>query len=170
MKRVITAGVIGALAVAGIAASAPAMGPADPHTSAGGHGSQPGVTIEPLASATILEKVRDQSAGINLRTDGRKAMLTASITVEPGGSFGWHSHPGPVFVAVTKGAFTLHQVENQRCRRRVFGPGDAFVEDGERVHLGVNEGSEPVRIFATFLAREGTTRFSQDESPPGACR
>ena len=97
-------------------------------------------------------------------------MLTASITVEPGGSFGWHSHPGPVQVAVTSGTFSLLQVESRRCRKHTFGPGDGFVEDGGRVHDGRNEGSEPVRLYATFLARAGTTEFSQPEPTPKPCR
>jgi hypothetical protein len=73
-------------------------------------------------------------------------MLTESITGDPGGSLGWHSHPGPVQVAVTSGTFSLHQVETRRCNKHTFGPGDAFVEDGGRVHLGRNERSEPVHI------------------------
>jgi quercetin dioxygenase-like cupin family protein len=134
------------------------------------HSMQPGVTIKPLALATFGESVRAGSGGIQLRTDGPKVMMTASIAVEPGGSFGWHSHPGPVQVAVKRGTFSLVRVENQRCRTRTFGPGDAFVENGGRVHLGHNEGPRPVRIFATFLAPAGTTDFSKDEETPEVCR
>jgi quercetin dioxygenase-like cupin family protein len=158
VKRIITVGLFSAVALAPMGASL-----------ASGEAEQTGVTIEPLANATIAERVRAQGAGVNLKTDGPKAVLTARITVEPGGSFGWHSHPGPVFVSVAKGTFTLRQVENRRCRRRTFGPGEAFVEDARRVHLGENEGSEPVRIFATFLARARTTEFSNDEDPPKLC-
>jgi quercetin dioxygenase-like cupin family protein len=158
VKRIITGSLIGAFALAPLGASL-----------ASGEAEQEGVTIEPLVNATIAERVRAQSAGVNLKTDGPKAVLTARITVEPGGSFGWHSHPGPVFVSVADGTFTLRQVENRRCRRHTFGPGEAFVEDGARVHLGENEGTEPVRIFATFLARARTTEFSREEDPPALC-
>lgn len=168
MKRSVTAGLVGVVALAGIGASALATGGHTQHSS--GHAHQSGVTIEPLAHATIGEKVRAEGVGIQLRTNGPKDMLTASITVDPGGSLGWHSHPGPVQVAVTSGTFSLHQVENRRCNRHAFGPGDAFVEDGGRVHLGRNEGSEPVRIYATFLARAGTTEFSRPEPTPKPCR
>jgi quercetin dioxygenase-like cupin family protein len=159
MKRIIIAGLIAAFAVAPTGASL-----------ATGKAEQSGVMIEPLASATIVEKVRAQSAGVNLKTNGPKAILTAAVTIEPGGSLGWHSHPGPVFVSVAKGTFSLHQVENRRCKRRTFGPGEAFVEQGRRVHLGRNGGSEPVRVLATFLARARTSEFTQRESPPDACR
>jgi quercetin dioxygenase-like cupin family protein len=175
VRRSITAGLIGVVVLAAIGASALATG-GGKHQSSGhaqhasGHLHQSGVTIEPLAHATIGEKVRAEGVGIQLRTNGPKDMLTASITVDPGGSFGWHSHPGPVQVAVVSGTFSLTQVENGRCRTHAFGPQDAFVEDGGRVHLGQNDGSEPVRLFATFLARAGTTEFSRPEPTPKPCR
>jgi quercetin dioxygenase-like cupin family protein len=155
--------------VAALAASAMASG-GDPRPSGHDHAQARGVTIRPLAGTTIDEEVRAGSGGIQLRTNGPKAMLTAEITVEPGGTFGWHSHPGPVLVGIERGTFELVRVENRRCRTHTFGAGDGFVENGGRVHLGRNAGSEPVRIFATFLARRGTTVFSQPEDPPEACR
>jgi quercetin dioxygenase-like cupin family protein len=135
-----------------------------------GHDPMAGVTIEPLASAEIGAEVRAEGNGIQLRTNGPKAMLTARITLEPGGSFGWHSHPGPVLVAVDRGTFSLTQVESRRCKTHRFGAGEAFVEDGGRVHLGRNATGERVRVFATFLASAGTTTFSRPEATPEACR
>jgi quercetin dioxygenase-like cupin family protein len=157
-------------AIAAVAAAAAAAGGGPEHRAGGGHEHQAGVTIEPLASAEIVSRVRAEGNGIQLRTNGPKATLTARITVEPDGSFGWHSHPGPVLVAVERGTFALTQVESGRCRTHRFGPGEAFVEDGGRVHLGRNDGGERVRIFATFLARAGTTEFSRPEPVPAECR
>lgn len=169
MKRIITAGLVGALAAAGLGTSAPA---GNDREQGGGHrhAQAAGVTIEPLAHATIAAKVRAGGDGISLKTNGSKDVLTAAITVEPGGSFGWHSHPGPVLVAVTKGTFSLFQVENGRCKKQKFDPGDGFVESGRRVHLGLNEGTTRVRIVATFLAQAGTTEFTRGEEPPAQCR
>jgi quercetin dioxygenase-like cupin family protein len=169
VKRIITASLVGVIAAAGLGASAPA---GNDREQAGGHrhAQATGVTIEPLAHSTIAEEVRAGGNGISLKTDGAKDVLTVRVTVAPGGTFGWHSHPGPVIVSVTKGAFALHQVENGRCKRREFGAGDAFVEPGARVHLGQNEGSKPVRLYATFLARTGTTEFTQGEPVPDQCR
>jgi quercetin dioxygenase-like cupin family protein len=156
-------------AVAALAASGLASGDdSEPSSAHAGHGQK--VTVEPLVHSTIGAKVRADGSGVSLRTSGPKDIMTAAITVEPGGSFGWHSHPGPVQVAIADGTFSLYQVEDRRCRKQNFGPGQAFVEDGGRVHLGQNEGSETVRIFATFLARAGTTVFTQAERIPDACR
>jgi quercetin dioxygenase-like cupin family protein len=159
MKRLLLLAPIAAIA----AFAASALG-------AGGHGQPSGVSIKPLAHATIGEKVRARGAGIQLRTNGPRDVLTASIAVQPKGSFGWHSHPGPVLVSVERGTFSLTQVEKGSCRTHLFRAGDAFVEDGGRVHLGKNAGPEPVRITATFLAHVGTTEFSKPEAIPEPCR
>jgi quercetin dioxygenase-like cupin family protein len=144
--------------------------PAAVAVASGGGDAQTGVTVEPLAQAEIASKVRAEGNGIQLRTNGPKATLTARVTLQPGGSLGWHSHPGPVLVTVEEGTFSLSQVENGRCRTRRYGPEDAFVEDGGRVHLGRNETKQEVRVLATFLARMGTTAFTRPELTPEQCR
>jgi quercetin dioxygenase-like cupin family protein len=96
-------------------------------------------------------------------------MLVTSITVDPGGSFGWHSHPGPVLVAVSQGTLAVYEVHGSHCRRTTVGAGDAFVEDGGDVHLARNEGSTPVELNAIFLARTGTTQFLSPEPEPKGC-
>src|SRR3954462_11004891 len=38
-----------------------------------------------------------------IRTKGPSRLYVVQNTVAPGGSFGWHSHPGPTMVLVTAG-------------------------------------------------------------------
>jgi hypothetical protein len=38
------------------------------------------------------------------------------------------------------------------------------------LHLARNDGSAPVRIYATFFARKGTTEFLTPRPDPGVCR
>jgi quercetin dioxygenase-like cupin family protein len=151
---------IAAIAVSAIAANG------EPSPSAG----PSGVTINPLAHATIAHKVRVHSAGIKISTKGPRDLLTASITVDPAGSFGWHTHPGPVVVAVASGTLTLYEVHHHRCTKQRIGPGRAFVENGGHLHLARNEGSDPVQIYATFLAPTNTKEFLTPAPDPGVCR
>jgi quercetin dioxygenase-like cupin family protein len=133
-------------------------------------GGPTGVTIDPLVQARIGHAVRVHSDGIRIRTKPRRELLTASITVDPGGSFGWHTHPGPVIVALASGTLTLYEIHHRRCDRERITPGKAFIEDGGHLHLARNEGTEPVRIFATFLAATGTDEFLTPKPDPGVCR
>src|SRR3712207_2627562 len=47
------------------------------------------------------------------------------LTIQPGGHTGWHTHPGPTFVAIAQGEGTLyHGVSG--CPSHKYGPGTAF--------------------------------------------
>jgi quercetin dioxygenase-like cupin family protein len=161
MTRLVLLLTVVVVGLGAIAAAATGMVGRDPQPA----GPQ-GVHITPLAKGTIGSSVHAKAAGIEITTNGRKDMLVTSITVDPGGTFGWHSHPGPVLVAVSKGTLTVYDTTRHGCQRSTVTAGQAFVEDGHHVHLARNEGSGPVELNATFLARPGTTEFLKTE-PPG---
>jgi quercetin dioxygenase-like cupin family protein len=150
---------IAACGVAATAVLAGGSGPAGPS----------GVHITPLSQGTIASKVRADRGGIEIRTKGPRDMLVTSITVDPGGSFGWHTHPGPVLVAVSKGTLAVYEPHGSRCPRSTVTAGQAFVEDGGHVHLARNEGSDPVELNAIFLARPGTKEFLTPVAQPNGC-
>ena len=150
---------LGALAAAAIAMVADDSGPTGPS----------GVHITPLSMGTLASSVHAKAAGIEITTNVRKDILVTRITVDPGGSFGWHSHPGPVLVAVGKGTLTVYDATKHGCQRSTVSAGDAFIEDGHHVHLARNDGSTPVELNATFLARPGTTEYLKTEPAPPGC-
>jgi quercetin dioxygenase-like cupin family protein len=163
-KLAVLAGVIVAAGVAFAGATAPGAGgttgpPDQPH----------GVHITPLSHTTIGSKVHVNNAGIKIATRGPRDMLVTSIVVDPGGSFGWHTHPGPVLVAVSKGTLALYQADEPGCPRSTVTAGQAFIEDGGDVHLARNEGSDPIELNAIFLARTGTTEFLTAVPEPRGC-
>jgi quercetin dioxygenase-like cupin family protein len=86
---------------------------------------------------------------MNLRDASNLAVV--EITVQPGARFPWHTHPGPVLVAVTAGE--LIYVYGDDCVERPYPEGKAFVDPGgDNVHTAFNpsEDDETV-VIATFL-------------------
>jgi quercetin dioxygenase-like cupin family protein len=74
-------------------------------------------------------------------------------TIQPGGSTGWHSHPGPAFIVVTQGEVTLYDGDNPSCAPHTYEPGTGFLDRGfGHVHIARNEGSTPAVLIATYLA------------------
>ena len=121
-----------------------------------------GFTVVPIASAEIDQRVRiGQAAG--------DSTVVARFRFDPGGTTGWHTHPGKTVVLVTKGEFTVYRDRDGECGSRTYGPGDGFVEASKSVHVGVNEGVDPVRLVAVFfrIPDDGTTRIDQPD--PGVC-
>jgi len=151
LQRLATLLVVTAAAVAAIAAVA--------FAAAGRDTGPTGIHLTPLSKGTIGASVHARSGGIEIDTNGRKDMLVTAITVDPHGSFGWHTHPGPVLVAVSKGTLTLLQPHGHECRRSTVSAGHAFIEVGGDVHLGRNDGTTPVELNATFLAPSRTKNF-----------
>jgi quercetin dioxygenase-like cupin family protein len=161
MRRLAVLLAAGVAATGSVAAAAIAMVPDDATSPSGVH-------ITPLSTATLRADVRATGSGIRIRTHGPKVVLVTSITVDPGGSFGWHTHPGPVIATVAKGTLALYQPNGHGCPRSTVRPGHAFIEGGGDVHLARNEGSAPVELNATFLARAGTKEFlTPVDEPPG---
>ena len=75
-----------------------------------------GLTNIPLARGT------DTSHGtIPLQAGTDIAM--AQITVGPGGSSGWHSHPGGAIIVVQQGSITVHQPVDSQCQTATYSAG-----------------------------------------------
>ena len=165
MKRIalvlaVAATALGAPAAAAIAMVAGDSGPAGPT----------GVHITPLSKGTLASSVHAKAAGIESArpTAARTSSSPGSPSIRPA-RVGWHSHPGPVLVTVGKGTLTVYDATKHGCRRSTVTVGDAFIEDGHHIHLARNEGSTPVELNATFLARPGTTQFLKTEPQPRGC-
>jgi quercetin dioxygenase-like cupin family protein len=88
--------------------------------------------------------------------------------IVPGGTFGWHSHPGPSIVVVKSGALTLYHGDDPTCTPQVVAAGSGFVDDGGDVHLVRNEGTVDAVVYVTSLVPHGAARRI-DEPSPGNC-
>jgi len=63
----------------------------------------------------------------------------------------WHTHPGPTFVFVAQGQIKLTQFsEKEGCvDTPVFGPGDAYFEEGNEVHRATVLSAENAVLHVT---------------------
>ena len=93
------------------------------------------------------------------------------IIIGPGGSTGWHSHPGPAVAMIKAGTFALYDSEDPTCTPRIYQAGQAFVDRGQgHVHLGRNlSATENVEVWVTYfdVPPGGSPRV--DAPNPGTC-
>lgn len=116
----------------------------------------------------LLARGTDASEGslpIQMGTD----VVMAQITVDPGGSSGWHSHPGGAIIVVKQGSPTVYRAIGSQCQSRTYGPGDAFIERPGEVDDVLNAGTAPYVLYVTFprVPPGGSARI--DEPDPGTC-
>ncbi len=123
-----------------------------------------GVVSALLGRGTNHDRVRVNTSDVKLFTRGATDVVTQTLTFQPGGTSGWHSHPGAVLVIVKSGTFTRYDA---RCNARVYTAGQAFVE-GPEVAMVRNTGSDAAESLVTYLVAVGSPLRTDAPSPcPG---
>lgn len=133
-----------------------------------------GVTAE-TASGPLVDRPLDVSmefgnrtnkSEVELKTKGQIVVAVQRIVAAPGGTFGWHSHPGPTIVTVKTGTLTLYHAEE--CTEGIeYDTGESFSNLPHEIHLARNEGDTELVIFASYFVPVGTTSLRIDQPSPG---
>jgi len=100
---------------------------------------------------------------------GSSDVYVQSNVWRPGGSTGWHSHPGESLIIVTAGEVTDYEGHDPVCKPHVYKIGMAFTDPGGgHVHILRNEGAIEARTIAVQFTPAGAGR--RIEVPdPGNC-
>lgn len=118
--------------------------------------------LAPIAAATMVAAVgcavASATPGVGIEAETLSAAtvdgqdyVTKQITIQPGGTTGWHWHPGRVFGVIRQGTLT-HDVAD--CSVDGIYPAGAPIteESGpDAVHVGRNLGSEPVVMWVLYI-------------------
>ncbi len=121
-----------------------------------------GLTNVPLARGT---DVSHGTIPLQIGTD----VAMAQITVDPGGSSGWHSHPGGAIIVVKQGALTVYRSVGSQCQTATYSAGQAFIERPGEVDDVLNTGTVPYILFVTFPRVPQGDSARTDEPDPGTC-
>ena len=116
----------------------------------------------PLARGT---NISDGTIPLQFGTD----VAMAQITVEPGGSSGWHSHPGGAIIVVKAGTLTVYGAAGGRCQTTTYSAGQAFIERPGEVDQVINTGTIPFVLFVTFPRLPQGDSARTDEPDPNTC-
>jgi hypothetical protein len=104
-----------------------------------------------------------------LKTHGLSDVYVQSNVWVPGGTSGWHTHPGHSLILVTAGTVTAYEGDDPACTPHVYSPGTGFVDPGGgHVHLLRNEGSVEARTIPVQLIPAAAVRRI-DAAAPGNC-
>jgi quercetin dioxygenase-like cupin family protein len=120
-------------------------------------------------SIQVKRKLPGQGADVlNLKDAGH--VVTARLVIQPGAQFPWHTHPGPVIVSVVEGDLVYQQASD--CVERTYGPQQAFVDPGTKIHTAWNpggEGQETVLVATFFGVPEGGAPTLPDPDQSNRC-
>jgi mannose-6-phosphate isomerase-like protein (cupin superfamily) len=119
---------------------------------------------------------------VKIRVDSILSAITCSptnpcdtafqtATIQPGGSTGWHTHPGATFVAVAQGEGTIYRVIGSDCQATKIGVGTGFAQMPTELHIVRNEGTVPFVVYTLYVLPPGTpnTGIRVDQPQPTEC-
>jgi len=86
-------------------------------------------------------------------TPGFEAVLVR-VEIPVGGREGRHTHPGLLFIYVEEGTLSL---DYEGKPTTDYKPGDSVVVEAGKIHEGINKGSTPIKVIATFVIPKGAT-------------
>jgi quercetin dioxygenase-like cupin family protein len=129
----------------------------------------PGEATPPSGlTQVVLARGNDVSNGtipLQFGTD----IVMVQLTVDPGGSSGWHSHPGGAIIVLKQGSITVHKAVGSQCQIETYSAGQAFLERPGEVDQVTNNGTIPYILLVTFprVPEGGSPRIDQPD--PGTC-
>ena len=123
-------------------------------------GAQPPIVAQPLAVGAFHATTIHATTG---------AAVLDLITVNPGGSFGWHTHGSAVAVVVTKGTLTVFDPAVGKCAPFKVSKGQSFVEPANHIHLARNDTATPVKLYAFYLGIPKSAAANKPAEQPAGC-
>jgi quercetin dioxygenase-like cupin family protein len=99
---------------------------------------------------------------LGIESKGATDVYVVRVTFPPGGSTGWHKHPGPSLITVVSGTLTAY---DSNCIPHVYNAGECFIDKGDHVHLVRNEGAVEAVDIATQLVPAGFPRRTEADNP-----
>jgi quercetin dioxygenase-like cupin family protein len=125
-----------------------------------------GATTTLISRATFNGGYDVNVDGIKVKVKGPVDVATIEVDFQPGGTTGWHSHPGATFVQVKSG--TVTRVNADGCLSDSFNAGQGFFEQPNAVHEAVDNSSAPAVTIVTFIVPVGAP-LRIDQPPPPNC-
>jgi quercetin dioxygenase-like cupin family protein len=127
-----------------------------------------GATTTPITRAT-LGKFEDEYRGIEVQSQRLSADIAiVKVVLQPGGSTGWHHHPGVGLSAVKSGAVSVYDEE---CEKTVYKASQGFRDSHKEPMLVRNEGNVKAVFYVTFIIPTSTLPegLRIDDPQPKGC-
>jgi len=120
-----------------------------------------GITRTELARGTV-------DHGYQVGGQAGSDVVTQSARIEPGGSSGWHTHPGAEIAIIKSGTLTFFDADDPDCQARSLSAGQVIARMGHP-HLARNLGKEPVEIIVTYVDVPPGAAAAQPAQEPANC-
>jgi quercetin dioxygenase-like cupin family protein len=126
-----------------------------------------GFTPTTLATGRLNAPANAHHDGVKFATKQDTDVRVQLVQITPGGTSGWHHHPGIVIVVVSSGSVTFW---DEHCNKTDYGPGlpngATFIESGDEP--GQVTSAAGATNYATYIVPKGSpSLFRIEDDAPG---
>lgn len=101
---------------------------------------------------------------------GQTDVYVVDNKIDPGGTTGWHTHPGPSLILVVTGQVTNYTTEDRNCAGHTYTAGQGFIDSGGTdEHTLRNNGTTEAETIAVQLIPHGAPRKTDALTNPTHC-
>jgi quercetin dioxygenase-like cupin family protein len=105
----------------------------------------------------------EEDFGAVVVTDGASNVIQQEIKFSPGGTTGWHTHPGIVLLTLAADSGPVDWYDS-KCGKTVYSAGDSWTE-GTKVHDVVNHGSIDAHYLVTYIVAKDVLKRTDHAAP-----
>ncbi len=95
--------------------------------------------------------------------DGASNIIQQEVKFSPGGTTGWHTHPGVVILTLAADSGPVDWYDS-KCGKTVYVAGDSWTE-GTKLHDVVNHGSTDVHFLVTYVVAKDVNKRTDQAAP-----
>jgi len=98
-----------------------------------------------------------------VETDGAANFIVQDVIFAPGGTTGWHKHPGVLLLSLTADSGSVDWYD-ANCVKHVYKAGDSWTE-GTTLHDVVNNSSANAHFIVTYIVAKGVAKRTDQPAP-----
>jgi quercetin dioxygenase-like cupin family protein len=115
------------------------------------------------ANGHLVIPAMDEDFGTVVLTDGASNIIQQEVKFSPGGTTGWHTHPGVVLLTLAADSGSVDWYD-AKCGKTVYNAGDSWTE-GTKLHDVVNHGSTDVHFLVTYIVAKDIPKRTDQAAP-----
>ncbi len=106
---------------------------------------------------------REDGFRAEVETEGAANFIVQDVTFAPGGTTGWHKHPGVLLLSLTADSGSVDWYDSN-CVKHVYNAGDSWTE-GTTLHDVVNSSSSNAHFIVTYIVAKGVNKRTDQPAP-----
>ena len=105
----------------------------------------------------------EEGFSAELETEGAANFIVQEIKFSPGGTTGWHTHPGILLLSLAADSGPIDWYD-AHCEKHVYKAGDSWTES-TKLHDVVNNGSMDAHFLVTYVVPNGVNKRTDEAAP-----